>query len=134
MSLRREREILVSGLAKALKDLKGFELRAVALGGASRKPWTVAGFTPDVIAYDPIEQLLQLGDVITEEDLSSSHIEEKLLAHTRLVMQTGGSKGKRVPLHVAVSVDNEEVLDELLGMLKMEDRVKVWTTGQVVAC
>jgi len=125
--------MLISGLAKALKDSKGLELRAVALDGFPKKPWIVAGFPPDIIAYDSRQELLQLGDVITPSDLSLSHIENKLVAHTSLVMATGASKGERVPLHIAVAVENEDILQELLQMLEIEDHVAVWTTGQAVA-
>lgn len=129
-----ERDVLVSGLANALKSMKGFELRAVSLSSFPRKPWPVGGFAPDVIAYDSAEELLQLADVITSNDLSSTEIGKKLLAHTRLVMASGASKGERVPLHIAVAVENDETLEELLGTLEIEDQVTVWTTEQPIAC
>jgi hypothetical protein len=128
------RQLLISGLAKALRDVKGFELRAIGLRDSPRKPWPVSGFMPDVIAYDPVDDLLQLGDVVTSKDLSSTEIEEKLMAHSCLVMTNGGSKGKRVPLHIAIAEDDGQALEKLLEQIEIEEQVTIWTTGQAIAC
>jgi len=120
---------MIFGLAKALRDECNLQLRAVAHRDFSEKPWPINGFPPDVIAYDPRREILALGDVVTSEDLYSTETLERIQAHTSLLMASGASRGERVPLHIAVSSEDQECLVDLLQELCLQVEITFWTWG-----
>jgi hypothetical protein len=122
---------LVASLAQLLKEHEGLELKAIALEGY-RRPWPIAGYAPDIIAYSEEEELLCLGDVVLFEDLFHPTTAAKLRAHSRLLMWSGKSRGRPVPLHIGASHSYTFALKSLIADLGLQGDIRLWDCSRIM--
>lgn len=79
------------------------------------EPKNIDKYKPDIIAWDPNQELYFIGETFTKVDLSNSQTRKKLDEFSNMMMSKGRSEGKRLPLYIGAQ---KEILGEVNGYLK----------------
>ncbi len=83
-------------------------------------------YIPDVSGYDDTNELWYLGEAETCESVKKDHTKKQIQAFAGRTMTKGKSKGKPVPLYVAVPKECKDDLEAVLKELGLETGKEVY--------
>jgi len=112
---------------KIIDDFKSKGLRITCADYAEyNKCDKISGYIPDVCGYDDAKELLYIGEAETCESVKDEHAEKQIKAFAGRTMTEGKSKGKTVPLYIAVPKECKDDLETLLKKLGLVSGKEVY--------
>ncbi|QUC64085.1 hypothetical protein NsoK4_06450 [Nitrosopumilus sp. K4] len=105
-------EGMVKNMAENFQD-KGLEVLYAKCNGFP-DPTDVQGVKPDVVGWDPQNELYHLGIVADSETITYDSTKEKINTLAKMMMGVGTSEGERLPFYVGVTKEASTITDKKL--------------------
>ena len=116
-------ESLVKGMVEKFKT-KDLDVLYAKCSGFPN-PTEIQGAEPDVVAWDPSKELYHLGLVASSSSEFSDNFVKKTSVLASMMMSTGTSEGKRLPLHLGFTKESASNLEENLQKIDPKSKENI---------